>query len=109
MSNFIKVSDFLYNYKYIQHNFFYSLQENDDVVRLVEEKHIFNKLHERKTFLVSKQCKHPTDLFVDIKHGKLDSILNCQNAHKDLIQIGNKVKSERITEKGELQKAHFMC
>ena len=48
------------------------LQENDVVVRLIEEKSTFNKLHERKIFLIVKKYKHPTDLFVDIKYGKLD-------------------------------------
>ena len=77
-------------------------QENDAVVHLIEEKSTFNKLHERKKLLDVKQNKHPTDLFVDIKHGKMDSTLNCRNSYKDSIQIGIEVKCECLTEKDEL-------
>ena len=86
----------------------YFLQESEAVVRAVEESKTFGKLHERKIFKILKKYDNPTDFFIDINQGKLDSILNCLNSYKNLIQIGIEIKSERISDKNEVQKTHFM-
>ena len=72
--------------------------------------HSTSYMREKKNFRIANNYKHPTDLYVDIKHGKLtklDSILNRQNSYKELIHIGVEVKSQRLTEQGEQQKATF--
>ena len=86
-------------------NFF--SQEDDRLTSLIQEKSTFNKLHERKHFEIVKKYEHPTDFFVDIKDGKLDAILNCENSYKDLIQICVEIKSERISDKNEVQSDTF--
>ena len=107
MPNIIQNGYVLCIYKYVQLKVKHFLQENDVVVRVIEETKTFGKLQERKNFQIAKKYEHPRDLFVDVKHGKLISILNCQNSYKDLIQIGIEVNSQRLTEKGKVQNDTF--
>ena len=55
-----------------------------------------------------KKYDHLAELLVDIKDGKLDAILNCENSHKDLIQLHVEVKPERLSHKGEV-KNYTLC
>ena len=57
----------------------------------------------KKKTQIAKRYNHPRDLFVDIKNGNLDVVLNSENSYKDLIHAGVEVLSERITEKVDVQ------
>ena len=81
--------------------------ELQDETCIEEEKSCFREKYARKFFSIKKSYNHPKDLFLDIKHGKYDNILYCQEKYRDFIQVGLDVKSERVTEKGELEKDLF--